>query len=163
MIHKITKIAAAFSSALFCSCSAQAEVVNYIGCDWVVPSGFDNVAENEFIKLNDVFVFSSIDFRLDDDPEGKGIDLILNDSAFIAKRVRNGIQGGAELDVLFLHRLSSDSYSASFFVKKDGYVVSLVGVSYDDAVTLSQYCIEQSVLRNVYDKFEQWKQDIKVQ
>lgn len=163
MTHKITKIAVIFSVGLLCSCSAQSEVLRYVGCDWVIPYGFNKVADGDFTKLDSEFNHSSIRFRIDDDPDQKGTAEILNDSEFTAKHVRHSLQGGAELNVLFLHRLSSDSYFASFFVKKDGYVVSLVGVGYDDAITLSQYCIEQSVLLSAYDEFEQWKQDIEVQ
>jgi len=162
MTYKITKIAAIFSVGLLCSCSAQAEVVSYIGCDWVIPDGFNKVADGDFTKLDSKFNHSSIGFRIDDDPEGKGTAKILNDPAFIAKHVRQNLQDGAEINNLFLHRLGSDSYSASFLIQKDGYVVSLVGVSYDDATTLSQYCIEQSALRSFYDEFEQWKQELEL-
>ena len=160
MTNKITKIAVIFSAALLCSCSTQAEVVSYLGCDWVIPYSFNKVADGDFTKLDSEFNHSSIGFRIDDDPEGKGTLEILNDPAFITKNVSYSLQGGFEINNFFLHRLNSDSYSVSFLIKKDGYVVSMVGVSYDDAITLSQYCIEQSVLRSVYDEFDQWKQDI---
>jgi|GEM_PF-6021770 len=163
MTYSIARIAFVFSIGLLYSCSTQAEVINYIGCDWVVPSGFDKVAENEFTKLDDLSDFSSIDFRLDDDPEERGAIRILADSFFFAKYEKYDVGSGMEANKLFLHKRGSDFYSVSIFIKKDGYVVSLVGVSYDDATTLSQYCIEQSVLRSFYDEFEQWKQDIKAQ
>jgi hypothetical protein len=160
MTNKITKIAVIFSATLLCSCSAQAEVVSYLGCDWVIPYSFNKVADGDFTKLDSEFNHSSIGFRIDDDPEGKGTLEILNDPAFITKNSSYSFQGGFEINNLFLHRLNSDSYSVSFLIKKDGYVVSMVGVSFDDAITLSQNCIEQSVLRSVYDEFDQWKQDI---
>ena len=163
MRYCINRLVVVFAISILYSCSTQAEFVNYIGCDWVVPSGFEGVAENEFTKLDDLSNFSSVDFRLDDDPEERGTARILNDPAFIVKHEKYDIGRGMETTNLFMHRRGSDSYSFSFFIKKDGHVVSLVGVSYDDAATLSQYCIERSYLRSFYDDFEQWKQDIKAQ
>lgn len=163
MRHNVNSLVFIFTFFYLCSCSTEADVVNYIDCDWVIPTGFDRVNNEGFTKLDTDFNFSSIYFRHDDDPEEKSISRLLEDPMFIAAHEKFDVESGMKVNQMFLHRHGSDSYTISLFIKKNGYVVSIVGLSYDDFSTLTKYCFEPSTLSGFYSAFEQWKLNVKAQ
>ena len=151
-------------SLLGCASACKAASQDYMGCDWRIPAGYDQIAEFEYSN------------RIDEDDLENWVPASIMFTTYSGSEqeyYRNISQNG-DSDVLLLSHATQpgggfqyissfvreDSFDTTIMVAtlriiKDDKMLAMSGVSKDDAIAITSGCAEFSQIEKHYDVQQQ--------
>jgi hypothetical protein len=141
-----------FSVVLLCSCSGNAEIVKYLGCEWVIPPKYSKSSDVGYLRYDDE-VYGKINFTHHDPDYHNSLK---NDPDVTYLYFETGDVNGLTISSRFVINKSARVGLGNISIINNNSIVSLYGLKREEALTLSQLCVEPEVIVEHYDKLDSW-------
>lgn len=139
----------------------EQKVLHYLGCDWVVPKEFEQVNQGLYVKDDTAKGSSSITYYQHEDPDSESLKQHVYSVEYKANFSRIALENDLIIDNLFK---SDERYRFNL----NAIVITKVGddnafflgqLDVEDAVTFTQNCIEESVIRDIFVRYAAWLEE----
>lgn len=151
-LFKCVRRVSFFSVVFLFSCSGKAEIIEYLGCEWVIPNGYNKLSDTEYLGSDDKFgrriVFGSYDSSFYEELKSEEGVLYLN--------FKSVLDHGRVLSLHFIVYEKSGVGTSHVSVRYNNSNVSLSGLSLGDALAFSKLCVAPEAVMELYDKLDSW-------
>lgn len=139
----------------------EPKILYYLGCDWVVPKEFQQVNQGRYVKDDAAVGSSSITYYQHEDPDSKSLKQHVYSLEYKASFSRIELENDLIIDNLFKSDERSRFTLNAIIITKvgDDNAFFLGQLDVEDAVTFTQNCIEESLIREIFDRYAAWLEE----